>query len=191
MNWWELKTLPFDKVRHFIELIRASDSARAGFYGSLITTYGFRPIEIGRITHENIDRERHIISLQTAKHGRLRVHSIPEPIRPYVYGYSPEPVSDKQMSRVWHYVCRDIGFRPPKGYACYSVRHSLFTRLANHSGIPAQAIDKWGGWQTGVVSGAGMSNIYNAPDSADLMDIDRLVVEKHPFLGLWNGESGQ
>lgn len=181
------KTLPPEKVKHFIDLIKRSDSARAGFYGSLITTYGFRPIEMGRITFESIDTEKHILRVQTAKHGRERVHHIPEPIRPYLYEYNPEPVSDKQMPRLWHYICRDIGFRAPKGYGWYGIRHALFTRLANYSGVPAQAIDKWGGWQSGMISGAGMSNIYNAPDATDLMAIDNLILEKHPFLGFWNG----
>jgi integrase len=179
------KTMKYDRVVDFIQKIKSSGNARAGFYGSLITIYGFRPIELGRITMENIDTERHIISVQTAKHGRLRVHHIPEPIRPYVYGYEPEPVSDKQMFRIWKYICRDIGFRPPKGYGWYGVRHALFTNLVNKSRLPAMVLDKWGGWQTGQVSGAGMVGIYHAPDAGAMEELDREVLNNHPFLGFW------
>ena len=179
------KTLPLTKVRHFIDLIRRSDSPRAHFYGSLITLFGFRPIEMGRLTMDSIDQTRHILTVQTAKHGRVRVHHIPECVRPWLYTYTPERVSESQMARLWHYICRDIGFRPPKGYAWYSIRHSLITQLANFSGIPAQAIDKWGGWRSGLVSGAGMSNIYSAPNFSDLLEIDQMVLGKHPFLAFW------
>lgn len=182
------KTMPFDRVVDLIKHIKASENARAGFYGTLVTTYGFRPIEMGRITGENINRDKHLITVQTAKHGRVRTHHIPEVIRPYIYGYEPEMVTDKQMNRVWQYVCRDVGIRPPKGYGWYGIRHTLFTYLSNKSGIPAQAIDKWGGWRTGVVSGAGMSNIYNAPDASDMLEIDSQVLARHPFIGYWNGK---
>jgi integrase len=180
------KTMSFDRVVDFIHYIRRSENARAGFYGSLITTWGFRPIEMGTITSENINRDNHTISVQTAKHGRIRVHHIPEPIRPYLYNYEPEPHSDLQMHREWHLVCKDAGFKPRVGYGWYGIRHALFTYLSNKSGIPAQAIDKWGGWRTGVVSGAGMSNIYNAPDISDIMEIDSQVLSRHPFIGYWN-----
>jgi len=182
------KTLSYDKVKLFIYKVKVSGNARAGFYGSLITTYGFRPIELGRITDENINKDRHIISVHTAKHGRLRVHSIPESIRPYVYNYEPQPIADKQMFRVWKYICRDIDFRPPKGYGWYAIRHSLFTNLVNKSRLPAMVLDKWGGWQSGQVSGAGMVNIYNSPDAADMQELDRQVLSEHPFLGFWDGK---
>lgn len=182
------KTLSYDKVKHFIYLIKASGNPKAGFYGSLITTYGFRPIELGRITIQNIDTEKHTITVQTAKHGRERVHYIPEPIRPYIYGYEPAPISDKQMWRLWQCICRDIGFRPPKGYGWYGIRHALFTNLVNKSRLPAMVLDKWGGWRTGQVSGAGMVNIYHAPDTSDMQELDREVLLNHPFLGFWDGK---
>lgn len=181
------RTLPYDKVKLFIDKIKLNGNARAGFYGSLLTVYGFRPIELGRITLENINTERHVISVQTAKHGRLRIHHIPAEIRPYVYGYQPELIGDKQMHRVWQYICRDIGFRPPKGYGWYGIRHALFTNLVNKSRLPAMVLDKWGGWQTGQVSGAGIVGIYHAPDTADMQELDREVLSNHPFLPMWNG----
>jgi len=182
------KTFPYEKVKQFIYSCKESENGRACFYGALSTIYGFRPIEMSRLTPENIDQDKHQISVQTAKHGRMRIHHIPEAIRPYVYNYEPKQISDKSMPKQWGNICRDIGFRPPHGYSWYGMRHSLFTNLVNKSGLPAMVLDKWGGWQSGQVSGAGMVYIYHAPDAQDMADIDKMVLDNHPFLGFWDGK---
>ena len=180
------RTYTYDKVKDFITHIRRSGDCKAAFYGALITTYGFRPIELSQIRLKDIDTKNHIIKVQTAKHGRVRTHHIPEAIRPYLYGYDPKPIAD--MRKLWKSICSTIGFRPLKRYGWYGIRHALFTNLVNKSGIHAMVLDKWGGWQTGYVSGAGMVSIYHAPDSSDMNDIDREVLSKHPFLRFWNSQ---
>jgi hypothetical protein len=92
------------------------------------------------------------------------------------------------MHKQWEKVCRDIGLRLPHGYAWYGIRHAVFTNLVNKSGLPAMVLDKWGGWQSGQASGAGMVYIYHAPDAQDMANIDRQVLENHPFLGFWDGK---
>ena len=64
----------------------------------------------------------------------------------------------------------------------------MSTYLSNFSGIPAQAADRRGGWKAGVASGAGMGNIYSAPTITDLGTIDKLIIERHPFLPYWDGK---
>lgn len=199
------KTYPFDKVVEFIRHAKASGSREACFYGALVTTYGFRPIEIARITQENINQEYHQISAQTAKHGRLRIHHIPEAIRPYLYSYHSRIRSDKHMTRLWKRICRDINWRPQAmifrgkedtegigynayhGYGWYGMRHAVFTNLVDRSEIHPVKPDKWGGWRTGQVSGAGMVSIYHAPDTASMQAIDLEILAKHPFVGYWDG----
>lgn len=136
------KTFSYDKMKQFICSCRASENGRACFYGSLATTYGFRPIEMSRLSPENIDQDKHEIRVQTAKHGRMRIHHIPEVIRPFIYGYEPKQISDKSMPKQWSNICRDIKFRPPKGYSWYGIRHAVFTNLVNKSGLPAMVLDK-------------------------------------------------
>ena len=101
------------------------------------------------------------------------------------------------MIILWNNICRDICWRPQdrhfgdgayKGYAWYGIRHALFTNLVNKAEIHPMKLDKWGGWRTGQVSGAGMSNIYHAPSLADMAEIDQEVFEKHPFLRFWDGK---
>ena len=177
------RTYTYDKVKDIIIRVKRSGNKEAAFYIALITTYGFRPIEMSRIKPENIDSKNHIIKVQTAKHGRLRIHSIPEAIRPYIYGF--EPKHKVNMYKLWKRTCHNINLRPPKGYGWYGIRHALFTNLVNKCRIHAMVLDKWGGWQTGQVSGAGIVSIYHAPDSKDMDEIDREVLSNHPFLEFW------
>ena len=69
-----------------------------------------------------------------------------------------------------------------KGYTPEQIINKL-----REAEIHPMKLDKWGGWRTGQVSGAGMSNIYHAPSLADMAEIDQEVFEKHPFLRFWDG----
>jgi len=40
--------------------------------------------------------------------------------------------------------------------------------------------------QTWELSGAGMISIYHSPSMNDMIDIDREIFSKHPFLGFWD-----
>ncbi len=100
------------------------------------------------------------------------------------------------MIILWNNICRDICWRPQdravgdgayKGYAWYGIRHALFTNLVNKAEIHPMKLDKWGGWRTGQVSGARMSNIYHSCSLADMAEIDQEVFAKHPFLRFWDG----
>lgn len=181
------KVMPRQKLIEFIGKVKVSGNPRAGYYGVLATWLAPRPIEMGEvITTESMDTDNHIIRFKTKKHGRVRVHYIPDILRPYLYNYQPKLVAEWQMNRLWYYICRDIGFRPGSGYSWYSVRRAVQTHLSTQSGITGQALDCWGGWKTGVVSGAQMSRRYTQPSELDLIDIDKEVTPRHPFIGYWN-----
>jgi len=194
------RTYPFERVIEFISHIKHSDSARAGFYGSLVTVWGYRPIEMSRLSSDNIDRDNHIITLQTAKHGLIRTHYIPEAIRPYIYGYDVEPIPDKSMYYLWQYIIRDIGWSPREGatgrkayagYGWYGIRHSLITNLINKSQVHPQRLERWMGWRTGQASGAKMSNVYYEPSVGDMKLIDETILANHPFLPYWENNSNK
>ena len=180
-------TYTLENVADFIRHAKMSDSPSAKYYAAMITTWGMRPIELGRITSKNIDYENHTITWRSAKRGLERVHKIPEQIRPYIYEYEPESKNYRQMGRVWQYLCRDISWRPRqlKGYGWYGFRHALITNLILKSKIQTQQLERWMGWRTGVASGATISNIYFDPNQSAMEEIDREMIEKHPFLPYW------
>lgn len=172
------------QIREIIGLARRKGSPEAQYYLALSTIFGFRRIELGRITPANFNwngsgQVTSYMAMQCAKHGRKRVHQIPAGLEPYLKGYHATPKPSWKMGTKFVEFCEEIGYKPPKGYSFHAVRHALVTGLIE-SGLDSLQVDRWMGWRSGQRGSPIMAAIYYSPEK-----LDEQVMAKHPFLGEW------
>lgn len=130
--------MPSNVLKRAIKLARNVDMTgnknnvyepKAVFCLAVSSTYGIRKVEIARLRNDSIDRENHIIEIETAKKGEYRKHNIPEPIRPYLYDFDV-----------------DIGYGRSRA-AMSEIFHSIFDQLSSDirgSGRAEAGKDPWG-----------------------------------------------
>lgn len=136
-----------------------------------------------------------MLQFNTLKHGYPRRHRIPTTLVPYLKEYSLEanPLSDSTMDRLFHEIMGRIGVKirshdrkkraytgrlqSGKGLNWHAFRHSLDNAL-HEAGIDEPTIDAWFGWKTKST----MARYYY---TARPSDADAKVLERHPFIPLW------
>lgn len=144
---------------------------------ALATIYGLRTQELLEAIRNGCDGE--VLSIQTAKSGRLREHTIPEYLRP-VLTFKGWPVSRTHINVMYE---RSMGAavrvlqvrRKREGW--HSVRRSVVTALYRAE-IAEVIIHQWMGWRDSRT----ISRRYYRPEPGE---IDAKVFAKHPYARLW------
>lgn len=185
----KVPSFTYKETVSIIRLVKKYGSEEEKYYFALSTVYFPRRQELGyKITpdsfHWNGD-DTGVLEFEPIKHGLTRRHLIPKELTPYIKPYSEKvkPVSPWMMSRKFHSFCHHIGFRLPKtapgqrGYGWHAPRHTVETELRNH-GVDRGRLNRWAGWRTGST----MADYYDMPD---LMELDKKITVKHPFIKIW------
>ena len=191
-------TFSKEQIARLISLVKEMGTPEQKFYFTLSTIYGCRAGELGSVTAANFlwDGNGGILSLQTLKRGKKRVHSIPEGLTPFLkeYSYVAKPSSNTVMGEKFHRWCRQLGFPIPKmplkthvdmngkkihvkGYGWHAIRHSIVTELVE-THVSEIYISQWMGWKS-------QQSMVRRYAVLDALKVDKEVQEKHPFLPLW------
>ena len=188
-----------EQMAHLISIVKEQGSPEQRYFWVLATTWGFRSGELGKISAKNfkwLEGNTGILTVQTLKRGKKRVHFIPQELTPYLkdYSYIATPYTSIQMVQHFHRWCKQLGFPIPKqqtedtvdmngkkkqvkGYGWHAIRHSVVTELVK-VGVPEIYILNWMGWQ----SKQSMVQYYTVLPSSEA---DEAVRKNHPFIPLW------
>lgn len=162
------------------------------FYLAIATTYGFRREEILRLSRKDITEET--IARKTAKHGRPRIHLIPDEIRPFIIGHKLKKRDASTLSKNFHEMMEKAGLgkRPRWGYHCFRrTLQTLLTRNLFKNDIEPSLAAEWMGWSKKTIGasffGSVMAGLYMHPEvlDQDPFGIDKTVFSVHPFLPIW------
>lgn len=164
-------------------------------YLALSTTYAMRRAELADLSRDVIDHERHLIYVETKKHGRQRWHLIPEPIRPYVYSALPDlrPMTPSALTKVFKRLERYAGIPHTTELGWHGFRRMIDRRLLQ-AGLDEFTINNFFRWKRSksnmvqryadlTVVGEGVEGITQA---AGGREIDESVFSHHPFLPFWS-----
>jgi len=181
-------------------LIQARDeySKRECFYLALSTTWGLRREEIVRIRKSDYNEQTIKIKIAKQKELVRRIeHTIPGEIKPILLNYDPKLNAVTNLGPIFHRILDKADLGPRKGYGWHSIRRSLRTLLEwnlAEARLPPSLVADFMGWsktQKGIVyGGSPMLGLYDHPEimSSDPFAIDRLVLNVHPFIKIWEGQ---
>ena len=147
------------------------------FYLAISTTFGLRRAELASLTKENLIEDGTVLSFPTVKGGAHRMHVIPEQIIGKLKFPRATIGIDKAMM-LFKDIVVETGQEVPLGTGWHAIRRSLISELSLK--CPAAVIVGFMGWQ----SGPGSKTFYTYSNPG-FRDVDREVVEHHPFLKFW------
>lgn len=194
-------TLYPDKIARIIKAAKALGTPEEKYYLCLATVYAPRRIELGEIGTQNFmwNGRSGTLIFNPCKHGITRRHSIPPELTPYLRDFSQQVQHhrpDSMTRRFWQFVnhldlpvpklskAQRQEYRAkkqnPRQYGWHAFRHGLTDGLLR-AGISDTMINRWMGWRSGSQASP-MVSIYFTPED---MDIDSIVMRKHPFVKLW------
>jgi integrase len=202
---WELPTVSerdvFAPALHpdlIVGMVTAVKSGRVtredGALVALAVTYGLRRIELAGMTPDDLDPERGLLTVRTAKRGRERVHLVPEIIAPYL-AHLGRPLTPRDVSAVYYRVESAAGIPRMAEVGWHAIRRSL-TRGLLQAGVPEAAVRNFMRWKrsegdmllryfsTTVV---GQDSRYLDPGRED-REVDEAVFRSHPFLPMWGDD---
>ena len=183
-----------------LELLKPKHQRRLmpydGLYLALSTTYAMRCSELAQLSREEINSERHLIYVETKKHGRQRYHSIPPQIRGYVYDALPDlaPKTPQCLNRVFRRIERLARVPHTDDLAWHGFRRMIDRRLLQ-AGLETQAVTNFLRWKR---SSSDMADRYyggltvvggEQTDGIEIgtgdSEIDDRAFAHHPFLPFW------
>lgn len=178
-------TMLSDRVKNLIIKTNAHGLPYERFYLLMSTVYGLRRVELSRLSPSSFDDTVSHVAIDTAKHGKARVHVIPEDIRPLVrvylnskriYTYAPST-----LSGVFIAMCNRANCHRGEHEGWHSIRRALNTGLLTN-GANRDYVRDFMRWKA---SRRDMSEVYFHEAPAK---IDRVIFEHHPFLPYWLGK---
>lgn len=217
-NWpWYLKPPKKPQKREVIHPVMPSDTLqraiqrkkmyepRERFCLALSSTYGLRQIEIRNVRREHIDKDKHQITIHTAKGESKRIHVVPEPIRGVLYNFNPAahiPRSRTGLSRIFHSIFDPISKRirnsrgydaeDPDPWGFHSIRRRLNTDLGSmrgENGKPVFTEDEVVDFMRWEKPKKTMFHPYfhgtEELKKEDKLALDRRIFAKHPYLKYW------
>lgn len=179
-----------------IELIKAAKSRkdnRIKAFMAISTTYGTRRTEMLELTQKDVNLKDAVLHIGTLKHGRDRMHLIPQPIIPYLEAYNfDERVSSFSLLMDWYRLENAIGMQRIEGVGWHSVRRTLNTLLMKE--LPEATVMSFLRWKQRTSSH--MPYRYSAQRFVgkdgiqvqvvgNALDVDTAVFQVHPFLEAW------
>lgn len=172
-----------DKVGKMIKAVIEKGSPGMRAVLLLSTVYGLRRAEIGRVTKDSIKSGR--LYVDTAKGGIKRWHTIPQQIRVYLKDYDYPRMSDKYFGDLFKRMQKlaDIKTATHDGY--HMIRRSLVTELLM-ADVPIAYVVTFMRWKQKSALGGIIGQYAKVPESTT----DKVVFEKHPFLGFWGANGG-
>jgi hypothetical protein len=147
------------------------------FFLALSTMWGFRRKELSNAADLSFDANTPRLELQAVKHGKLRVHTIPEVIMPHLLA-SPGPLGVQGVQDVLKSIANKTEQSIPRGGGWHAIRRTLISEIGLR--VPSTVIVSFMGWKSG--EGPRVLYEYTNPDPAD---VDKIVFEHHPFLKVW------
>lgn len=166
--------LPFESINQLIQFAKMQGTVGERFILAVSTTYGVRRSEIAEIKPEHI--KNGILSVQTAKRGMIREHTIPLVIAPYLE-IPWRNISPGVINFLFDRLCLKAGITKVNGLGIHAIRRSLVTSLLD-KGIDRAIIHKFMGWRRKV-------DIIEIYDRRSPREVDEQVFAVHPFLTLW------
>lgn len=166
-----------DYVGKLISAVKKKGDAGMKAYLALSTTYGFRRMELARMSNSAISNS--LLRVQSVKGGELREHIIPDDVSPYINGFKFKKVSDQTLTNIFHRMQGLAGLPQNLGDGYHSIRRSLITELLA-AGVPIHIVYSFIGWK--LSSKLGIMGVYTRPDPKMR---DEMVMSHHPFLNFW------
>lgn len=179
------------------EMIEASPRmpARLAFYLAISTTYGCRRIELANLSREDIDLNKKLIYIATAKAGRQRYHLIPDPILPVIerFYYRLHKTNTKTLDRCFQRIEEFISFPHVKDLGWHSIRRALDRQLLE-AGLPEFIVADFLRWKRSernmpmrYARGTIINRKSVTRESIGVSDraTDERVFAVHPFLPHW------
>lgn len=167
-----------DYVEKLITTVRKKGNPAMKAYLALSTTFGFRRVELARISDSAISNS--LIRVQSVKGGQLREHIIPDEIALYLAGFKFKKVSDQTLTNIFHRMQGLSGLPQEEGEGWHGIRRSLVTELLG-AGVPIHIVYSFIGWK--LSSRLGIIGTYARPEPTMR---DELVYEHHPWLRSWS-----
>jgi len=180
------------------EMIQASPKmpARLAFYLAVSTTYGCRRVELASLSREDIDLNKKLIYIATAKAGRQRYHLIPDVIMPVIEHlyYRLEKTNLKTLDRYFHRIEEFVSFPHVKDVGWHSIRRALDRQLLE-TGLPEFLVADFLRWKRSernmplrYARGTVINRESATRESIAISDrvTDERVFAVHPFLPYWS-----
>lgn len=179
------RVLGMDEIEKLILVWRTDVGSPKTFYLALATTYGLRRMELARVTSNDIDLENKRVLVRTGKGGRPRWHTVPPEVEKAIFGCSYlKSLNLVLMSKVFNQLWKGAFHSRGHGIGWHSIRRALVTQLTD-KGVPELTIIRFMRWSSSM-RGMGVLPIYYSRTDAE---VDKLVLEQHPFLGFWQNSS--
>jgi len=178
-NEFNVPVMPVEDIRKLIGYVRKRGVLDEKVIIALSTTYGLRRAEIAGIRNEDIDEDT--LFIRTKKHGRQRMHLVPEEIRfiaDFDFGKMP---ATSTLSFKFNSLCKRAGIKREYRQGFHSIRHSLNIELAG-TGIPPLRIADFMRWER---KDLGELPRYSRAKRSGFKQIDREIFSQHPFLPEW------
>jgi integrase len=146
---------------------------------AVATVYAPRLNEIIKLSPDSVDKEKHLIHIQTLKHNLYRHHLIPEVIRPALYAYDWTPLTEHFLRDRFDALIEAAGIKRLERQSFHAFRHWLWNEL-EYRGFTEEDIYKFVGWRRGNTLGS-----YVKPMQLNIPN-DLKIFEKHPSLIYWS-----
>lgn len=157
----------------------------------LSTVWWMRAIEMRLMTAEDIDFERRLLYIHTAKYGRQRYHMIPEFIVPYLEAHDfSRHYSASHVFAMFGALRRMIGYQPEIGW--HGIRRAA-VKEADKLGMTTAQKNIYGRWTVGSSQQAIRYSMAKTVDregrvmavGIEDQEIDEFVYTRHPFVQMW------
>jgi len=161
---------------------------------ALSTTYGLRRVEMTTLRPHDVDWEHKVLFIRTAKHGRERLHIMPEALVPYLKAGLGRPLSPTQASKAFYRLEVAAGLRKMPEVGWHGIRRAL-TRALVEANLPEAVIRNFLRWKRSsddmllryhATTVVGEDGTFTDPGRRD-REVDEMVFKVHPFLRLWEG----
>jgi len=163
-------------------------------YVALATIYGARRKEMHDMKPEDIDIENRRVFIRTAKSGRdtWRWMYLPEEIVPVMEQFKDQwhVFSISDISKLFRIVCHASGIKlSTRRAGWHMIRRRLILELTK-AGLSDNVIVRFMRWKRKDV----LSNILyryrqSEPDEELIEEVDKKVMEVHPFLSFWRDDA--
>lgn len=190
-----------DVISKMIEAVKASGDPDEKAFLAVSSTYGTRKEEMARITAADVNLQDHTIHVSTVKHGRDRLHLLPEELVPIFSQYDfAQGTTGQRLFFLWYRLEHRVGMKHVEGVNWHSIRRTLDTLLLAR-GVPAADVMSFLRWkqrtssnmpyrysaQTFVGFNGKTTNVIGEALRVDqfIFGTDENGERRHPFIDYW------
>ncbi len=182
-----------ETIIELIQAVKTGSNHQIRAFMAIATTYGTRRSEIIELTQQDVNLKDAVIHISTKKHGRDRMHVIPEVIIPYLKAYDfNERISPFSLLMLWYRLEHQIEMKRIERVGFHAIRRTLDTLLLRE--LDAATVKSFLRWKQATSSD--MAYRYSAQrfvgkDGVETkvvggaLDVDSRVFKVHPFLDAW------